>query len=234
MSNLVATTPSSTLQRYLTEEISSFKKSDWIGTLFVPNITLITKDKDGNDVSTTGTIDICQYLPGGSCHTDVYAKITKLRFDSSIFPPPKTGKLPFETSNPTYVKLRQTLQCAAIECGYSLVPKANARFTCKCGRTYKNGTNIGSQRVIKNIVTFGVHDKENDVPQSVDEGIATLCDDNKENDVPVSAGEGKETTGSELQRSLRERSWKFDSKNSRKKGSEPLPRNTSTSLPIYL
>ena len=129
------------------------KKSDcWIGTLLLPNVTIITtgdSDQPPNEstVSTTGTgttMDICRYLPGSPhyCH-----EITQLRLDASMYPPAATTgetAAPFDKLNPTYVKLRTDLQQAAIQCGYSIVPKSGARLVCKCSRTSANAKSSSS------------------------------------------------------------------------------------------
>jgi hypothetical protein len=82
-SNSVSRMSSKALQLYLDEEIINVKKSDWISTLVVENITIVNDFEP--DKSATGTIDICQYLPGGPHHSDINPARTKLRFDSSIF-----------------------------------------------------------------------------------------------------------------------------------------------------
>lgn len=184
------------LQVLLDGQISAFKKSDWIGELLLGNITIDIENNtiynsEKNDKLTM--IDICQYLPGGQNHNNINPSITKLRFDASMFPPTEKDEDAFSSLNPTYISLRNELQRAAIGCGYSIVPKSGARFVCKCGRTYVNGTS----RTGKDSFTTDL-ENENADPQV----------------------------------SLRNKTWKFDSKNSRKKGPVPLCRNTSTSLPM--
>jgi hypothetical protein len=205
-SNSVSRMSSKALQLYLDEKITKFKKSAWIGTLVLENISIVNDfEPDESDKSATGTIDICQYLPGGTHQRDIDPVRTKLRFDSSIFPPSESDKAAFESSNPTYIRLRETLQRAAIQCGYSIVPKSGARFMCKCGRTYANGRTTTTRSL-----TAG-----DNISKSGD-NIATLDDKENNDALPL----------------FRKVSWQYDRKNSRKKGLEPLIRNTSTSLPM--
>jgi hypothetical protein len=168
-SNSVSRMSSKALQLHLDEEITKVKKSDWIGTLVVENITIVNDFEP--DKSTTGTIDICQYLPGGPHQSDIDPVVTTLRFDSSIFPPSESHKAAFESSNPTYIKLRQALQRAAIQCGYSIVPKSCARFVCKCARTYANGTNAScrSKTAGDNISKSGDNITRTSLPMKSDE-----------------------------------------------------------------
>jgi hypothetical protein len=107
-SNPVSTMDTKALQLYLDKEISTYKKSDWIGRLLLENITIV--DKNEKDESITGTIDICQYLPGGRNCDNIDQVITQLRFDPTIFPPSESEKAAFNPSNPTYTKLREELQ----------------------------------------------------------------------------------------------------------------------------
>ena len=183
-SNLVSRMNSKSLQLYLDSEITAFKKSDWIGSLLLQNITLV--DGEDREISAAGTIDVCQYLPGGHSNRDIDPAVIKLRLDASFFPPSESHEAAFKPSNPTYVRVREELQRSAVQCGYSIIPKSSNRFVCKCARTYARGTS-----------TSGKGNKEN-----------------------------------EPQQPLRQSSWKYDIKNTRKKGSKPLPRNTTTSLPI--
>ena len=64
-----------------------------------------------------------------------------------MYPPAATtgdAAAPFDKLNPTYVKLRTDLQQAAIQCGYSIVPKSGARLVCKCSRTSANAKSSSS------------------------------------------------------------------------------------------
>jgi hypothetical protein len=141
MSNACSVTNAKDLQ--LNKEVTSFKSADWIGSLPIQSMT-IDKDDDLEDKD-SGTVDVCQYIRGGLLYNDIDPSITKLRFDSSVFPPSESHETAFKSSNPTYIKLRVELQRAAIQCGYKIVPKSGARFVCKCGRTYANATNCKSR-----------------------------------------------------------------------------------------
>ena len=92
------------LQVFLDNEITSFKKADWIGSLPFQCMIIDTGD-DLEDVD-SGTIDICQYIPGGIHHNEIDTSITKLRFDASDFPPSGSDDTAFQSTNQTYVKLR--------------------------------------------------------------------------------------------------------------------------------
>ena len=172
-SNLVSRMNSKSLQLYLDSEITAFKKSDWIGSLLLQNITLV--DGEDREISATGTIDVCQYLPGGHSNRDIDPAVIKLRLDASFFPPSESHEAAFKPSNPTYVRVREELQRSAVQCGYSIIPKSSNRFVCKCARTYARGTS-----------TSGKGNKEN-----------------------------------EPQQPLRQSSWKYDVKNTRKKDRNP-------------
>jgi HSP20 family molecular chaperone IbpA len=127
------------------------QKSDcWIGTLLLPNVTIVTtgdsdpppNESTGSTTGTATTIDICRYLPGSPHYCQ---EIKQLRLDASMYPPAATGDAaPFDKSNPTYVKLRTDLQQAAVQCGYSIVPKSGARLVCKCSRTSANAKSSSS------------------------------------------------------------------------------------------
>ena len=181
-----STTSTKTLQQYLDKEVSAFKRSAWVGSLFLDNVTVVDDDmfldkvtvvdddmKDGSisdDVShesiTRNTEDICRYLPGGPNHN--HAVNCFIRLDPEIFPPSEKQEAAFEAKNLTYIKLRGELQRAAIQCGYSIVPKSNARFVCKCARTYSNSISSSKQKRQAEIdeIDEEENDKENNDPQS--------------------------------------------------------------------
>ena len=231
-----STTSTKTLQQYLDKEVSAFKRSAWVGSLFLDNVTVVDDDmfldkvtvvdddmKDGSisdDVShesiTRNTEDICRYLPGGPNHN--HAVNCFIRLDPEIFPPSEKQEAAFEAKNLTYIKLRGELQRAAIQCGYSIVPKSNARFVCKCARTYSNSISSSKQKRQAEIdeIDEEENDKENNDPQS---SYRDKEENDKENNIPQS--------------SYRKSSWQYDVKNTRKKGSAPLPRKTSTTLPLH-
>jgi hypothetical protein len=172
--------------------------------LIVQNIAII--DENEKDKFTTGTINVCQYIPGGHNHSNIDPAMIQLRLNLSVFPPSESHKAAFDSANPTYIRLREELQRAVIQCGYSLVPKSGARFVCKCGWTYTNGTSTSNKS------------------QNVGE-----CKDGNREDIGLME-EDMENLGQVSL--LRKSSWKCNSKNTRTKGSEPLRRNTSTSLPM--
>lgn len=86
------------------------------------------------------------------------------------------------------------------------MPKSGARFVFKCGRTYANRKSSGRRS------QNAEEDKEND-----GEYVGALEEDKENSNLPLS---------------FKKVAWKYDSRNSRSKGSKPLLRNTSTSLPM--
>ena len=203
------------------------KTSDcWIGTLLLPNVTIVTtggSDPPESTGSTTGTMmDICRYLPGSPhyCH-----EITQLRLDASMYPPAATtgdAAAPFDKLNPTYVKLRTDLQQAAIQCGYSIVPKSGARLVCKCSRTSANAKSSSS--------SSGTSRNKSKTPPTTTTGtgadMATSnTEDRSENDMQ--------------EPSFQNFDWEYENNNNNKNttriGSEPTKRRrrkVSISLPL--
>ena len=179
---------------------------DWTGKLPIQSMTIET---GGDLVEDSGTVDVCQYIPGGLYHTNIDTSVTKMRFDQSVFPPSESHKTAFDSSNQTYIKLRIELQRAAKQCGYSIVPKSGARFVCKCARTYLNATS-GKSRA-----------------RADTKDTATL-------DITTANTNKNVYTDNEDDDPLRKQFWQNDGRNTRKKGPVPLRRNTATSLPMEL
>lgn len=203
MSNAATVMNTKDLQVFLDNELTSFKKADWIGSLPIQCIVIDNEEED-IEGKVSGTVDICQYIPGGIHHNEIDTSVTKLRFDVSAFPPSELDATAFKSTNQTYIKLREELQRAAIQCGYTIIPKSGDRFVCKCARTYTSASN-GKFRAAA-ILKSTTLDK------------ATI-DSDKEN-VPLDP--------------FRKQTWQNDSRNSRPRGSEPLRRKTTTSLPTEL
>ena len=70
MSNTANIVTTKDLQVYLDNKVSAFKKADWIGELKFEGITIdygrrVVNNCVVNNETRTGTIDICQFIPGG-------------------------------------------------------------------------------------------------------------------------------------------------------------------------